>query len=92
MKSDKFILNFLCLIFVSCLFNFSVISQNNPKVILEAINNGQEEVILYDDKSWEYVTVETSKNLLKTFTDTSSIFTDRWSDAIFPYKDKYPPD
>ena len=60
MKSDKFILNFFCLISVSCLFNFSIISQNNPKVMLEA--------------------------------DTSSIFTDNWSDGIFPYKDKYPPD
>jgi len=83
---------FLYFLFFSFIFNFSILSQNNPKEILNVINDGQEEVILYDDKSWEFVSVVTSKNILKTFADTSSIFTDRWSDAIFPYKEKNPPD
>ena len=58
---------FLYFILFSFIFNFSIISQNNPKEILNVINDGQEEVILYDDKSWEFASVVTRKNILKTF-------------------------
>ena len=57
---------FLYFILFSFIFNFNIISQNNPKEILNVINDGQEEVILYDDKSWEFASVVTRKNILKT--------------------------
>ena len=62
MKSDKSILKFLCFIFVSCFFNLTSLSQDNSKVIVDTIINGQKKVILYDDKSWEYLSVEKRKN------------------------------
>ena len=92
MKSDKSILKIFCLMFVSCFFNFNSFSQDNSKLIVDTITHEQEQIILYDDKSWEYFSVEAKKNRLKQFTDTASIFTERWSNTTFPYRDKYPPD
>ena len=92
MRSDKSILQFLCFMFVSCSFNLTSLSQDNSKVIVDTITNRQKKVILYHDKSWEYLSVERRKDLLKKNMDTSSIFTENWSNIIFPYQDKYPPD
>tara|TARA_B100000795_G_scaffold252256_1_gene221687 strand:- start:715 stop:1611 length:897 start_codon:yes stop_codon:yes gene_type:complete len=92
MKSYKFILKIFCFIFICCFFNLNSFSQENSKLILDTINNKKEKIILYDDNSWEYLSDVNRKTYLKSFSDTSSIFTKSWTNSIFAYKEKSAPD
>ena len=92
MRWNRFKLLFTCFMFVMCFFNLKIFSQDHSKTIVDTIQNKQKKIILYDDKSWEYLSIERRKNLLKTFIDTSFIFIDKWSNITFPYKEKNPPD
>ena len=92
MKSNKYILKIFCFMFCCYFCNFNSFSQINPKLVIDTITNSKDNIILYDDKSWEYLSVEKRKNYLKAFADTSSIFTNSWTNSTFAYKDKSPPD
>ena len=92
MKLNKSILKIFCFMFCCYFFNLNSFSQENSKLIIDTITNRQESIILYDDKSWEFISVEKRKNYLKAFADTSSIFTKSWTNSTFAYKDKSPPD
>jgi hypothetical protein len=92
MKSNKSILKIFCFMFCCYFCNFTCFSQTNTKLVIDTITKSKDNIILYDDKSWEYLSVEKRKNYLKTFADTSSIFTKSWKNSTFAYKDKSPPD
>jgi len=78
--------------FCCCFCNFNSFSQNKPKLVVDTITSSKYNIILFDNKTWEYLTVEKRKNYLKVFADTSSIFTKNWKNRTFAYKDKSPPD
>ena len=92
MKSNKSILKIFCFMFCCCFCNFNSFSQNKPKLVVDTITSSKYNIILFDNKTWEYLTVEKRKNYLKVFADTSSIFTKNWKNRTFAYKDKSPPD
>ncbi|MBT4916402.1 MAG: peptidoglycan DD-metalloendopeptidase family protein [Formosa sp.] len=92
MKSNKSILKLFCFSFCCCFSNFNSFSQNKLKLAVDTITTSNDNIILYDDKSWEYLPVVKRKNYLKAFADTSSIFTKNWKNSTFAYKDKFPPD
>ena len=74
------------------ILNFNSFSQENSKSILDTINDNEDNIILYNDKSWEYLSVINREAYLKSFSDTSSIFTNNWVNTTFAYKEKSPPD
>jgi len=92
MKSNESILKIFCFLFFCCFYSLDSFSQNNHKLVIDTIRNSKVNIILYDDKSWEYLSVEMRNNYLKTFADTSSIFTKNWKNSTFAYEDKSPPD
>ena len=92
MKSYKFVFKIFFLVFFLFFISLNSYSQENSKLILDTINKKKEKIILFDDKSWEYLSVVNRRNYLKSFADTSSIFTKNWTNAIFAYAEKSPPD
>jgi LysM repeat protein len=92
MKLYKCLLKFSYVTLLICCSNISSYSQSISTNIIDTVINENKRVILYDDKSWEYLSVERRNIFLNTFIDTSMIFTEKWSNIIFPYKEKSPPD
>lgn len=92
MKSYKFIFKIYFLLIFLFFFSLNSYCQENSKLILDTIVKNKEKIILFDDKSWEYLSVVNRRNYLKSFADTSSIFTKNWTNAIFAYKKKSAPD
>ena len=82
----------IAFIFLSLFYPINIFSEDNTKIVIDTITNKGEAILLYEDKSWEYLSVEQRKRYLENFADTSIIFTQKWSNIIFPYREKNPPD
>jgi murein DD-endopeptidase MepM/ murein hydrolase activator NlpD len=77
------------------LFTFSitiVIGQSDSIIAIDTINFENENIIVFNNKTWEYSSEMDKLNYIKSTVDTSDIFKSNWTKIIFPYNNEKVPD
>ena len=85
MKNFIFFLLFTCSITI-------VIGQSDSIIAIDTINFENEDIIVFNNKTWEYSSEMDKLNYIKATVDTSDIFNSNWTKIIFPYNDEKVPD
>lgn len=68
------------------------IGQSDSIIAIDTITFEKEDIIIFNNKTWEYSSEMDKLNYLKTTVDTSDIFNSNWTKIIFPYNDEKVPD
>lgn len=67
------------------IISFKGYCQLDTVVIIDTINYKEKQIIVFDDKTWEYTEVLNKLNYLKNTSDSSIIFKENWKRITFPY-------
>ena len=90
-KNRSFLKLVFVVVFISTFYDKGT-AQSSAPLAIDTLKNEKNSIILYEDKSWEYLSIVEKSNYLKEVVDTSSVFTNKWSSSIFPYKERGTPD
>lgn len=69
-----------------------VIGQSDSVIAIDTITFEKADIIVFNNKTWEYSSEMDKLNFMKTTIDTSEIFNSNWTKIIFPYNDEKVPD
>jgi len=83
--------NFIFFLLFTCSITI-VIGQSDSIIAIDTINFENEDIIVFNNKTWEYSSEMDKLNYIKATVDTSDIFNSNWTKIIFPYNDEKVPD
>ena len=72
-------------VLILILLGFKGYAQVDSVKIIDTINYNNQEILVFDDKTWEFTEVLNKLNYLKNNADSSNIFTENWERITFPY-------
>ena len=72
-------------VLILILLGFKGYAQVDSVKIIDTINYNNQEILVFDDKTWEFTEVLNKLNYLKNTADSSNIFTENWGKITFPY-------
>ena len=68
------------------------IGQSDSIIAIDTITFEKEDIIIFNNETWEYSSKMEKLNYMKATVDTSDIFKSNWTKIIFPYNNEKVPD